>query len=92
MAELYEQFAGVVRLAHLLTGSVAAAEDVVSDAFMRVAPRYALVDNPRAYGAPRPSMVVAPISARSSASRPLRIAPPCANRSTTLSWSSFSTV
>ncbi len=49
MGGLYAQFAPMVRLAHLLTGSVAVAEDVVQDAFIRIAPRYAELENPRGY-------------------------------------------
>ena len=49
MSALYDQFGPMVRLAHLMTGSAAVAEDVVQDAFLRVAPHYAKADNPRAY-------------------------------------------
>jgi RNA polymerase sigma factor (sigma-70 family) len=49
MSVLYDQFGPMVRLAHLMTGSAAVAEDVVQDAFLRVAPHYAAADNPRAY-------------------------------------------
>ena len=47
--QLYAQFASMVRLAHLLTGSAAIAEDVVQDAFIRVAPRLESVANAKAY-------------------------------------------
>ena len=47
---LYErEHAAMVRLAHLLTGSLATAEDVVHDAFIRVAPRLATLERPGAY-------------------------------------------
>ena len=47
---LYErEHAPMVRLAHLLTGSLATAEDVVHDAFVRLAPRFATLDRPGAY-------------------------------------------
>jgi RNA polymerase sigma factor (sigma-70 family) len=49
MIELYAQFEPMVRLAHLLTGSMFIAEDVVHDAMLRVAPRYQELDNPKAY-------------------------------------------
>ena len=38
-----------MRLAHLLTGSVAAGEDVVQDAFVNLQRRGSLVHNPKAY-------------------------------------------
>lgn len=41
--------ARIVRLAHLLTGSDAAAEDLAQDAFARVHPRFAELDNPAGY-------------------------------------------
>jgi RNA polymerase sigma factor (sigma-70 family) len=47
--QLYAHFASMVRLAHLLTGSAAIAEDVVQDAFIRVAPRLDSVANAKAY-------------------------------------------
>jgi RNA polymerase sigma factor (sigma-70 family) len=37
------------RVAYVLTGSAAAAEDVVHDVFCRVGPRVATLDNPAAY-------------------------------------------
>jgi len=49
VSDLYAQFGPMVRIAHLLTGSVGVAEDVVQDAFLRVAPKYAQLDNPRGY-------------------------------------------
>ena len=39
----------MVRLAHLLTGSVAVAEDVVQDAFIRIHPFMDRLDQPGAY-------------------------------------------
>jgi len=44
-----EQYPAMVRLARLLTGSVALAEDLTQDAFVRVAPRLATLDQPAAY-------------------------------------------
>lgn len=50
LAALYDaEWEGMVRLAHLLTGSVATAEDVVQDAFVRVAPELDRVREPGAY-------------------------------------------
>lgn len=49
IAGLYSQFAPMVRLAHLLTGSVAIAEDVVQEAFLRVAPKLPQIEHPEAY-------------------------------------------
>ncbi len=40
---------GAVRLALLLTGDAAVAEELAQDAFVRVAPRLATADNPGAY-------------------------------------------
>jgi RNA polymerase sigma-70 factor (sigma-E family) len=49
-AELHaEQYAGMVRLAHLLVGSNAVAEELVQDAFLEVHRRWARIDNPAAY-------------------------------------------
>jgi RNA polymerase sigma-70 factor (sigma-E family) len=42
-------YAGAVRLAHLLTGDRWAAEDIAQEAFTRLHPRYARLDNPAAY-------------------------------------------
>jgi RNA polymerase sigma factor (sigma-70 family) len=39
----------MVRLAHLLTGSNAAAQDLVQDAFVKVGPRLGGLDNPGGY-------------------------------------------
>jgi RNA polymerase sigma-70 factor (sigma-E family) len=52
--ELFDQFfrttyAGAVRLAHLLTGDRWAAEDIAQDAYTRLHPRYAGIDNAGAY-------------------------------------------
>lgn len=44
-----EQFPKTVRLAHLLTGSNAAAEDLAQDAFAKVFSRLDRLDNPAAY-------------------------------------------
>ncbi len=44
-----EQHAPMVRLARLLTGSVAVAEDLTQDAFVRIAPRLTSLDRPAAY-------------------------------------------
>jgi RNA polymerase sigma factor (sigma-70 family) len=49
LERLYEEFAPMVRLAVLLTGSLAVAEDVVQEAFLRIAPRFTDLENPRAY-------------------------------------------
>ena len=46
---LYEEFAALIRLAHLLTGSIPMAEDVVQDAFIRVIPKLGSVEHPKAY-------------------------------------------
>jgi RNA polymerase sigma factor (sigma-70 family) len=43
------QLLPMVRLAHLITGSNLAAEDLVHEAFLKVAPRYDAVDRPAAY-------------------------------------------
>jgi RNA polymerase sigma-70 factor (sigma-E family) len=43
------QYEPMLRLAYLLTGSRAAAEDLVQDAFVRVQPRYLALDAPAAY-------------------------------------------
>jgi RNA polymerase sigma-70 factor (sigma-E family) len=42
-------YAGSVRLAHLLTGDRWAAEDLAQEAYTRLHPRYAGLDNPGAY-------------------------------------------
>jgi RNA polymerase sigma factor (sigma-70 family) len=44
-----EHYPPMVRLARLLTGSVAVAEDLTHDAFVRVAPRLGSLDRPAAY-------------------------------------------
>jgi RNA polymerase sigma factor (sigma-70 family) len=44
-----DEYAATVRLAHLLTGSDAHAEDLAQDAFARVLPHLAELDNPAAY-------------------------------------------
>lgn len=44
-----EHHAPMVRLARLLTGSVAVAEDLTHDAFVRIAPRLPTLDRPAAY-------------------------------------------
>jgi RNA polymerase sigma factor (sigma-70 family) len=44
-----EQRANAMRLAHLLTGSVALAEDVVQDVFMGLLPRFGSIEDPVAY-------------------------------------------
>jgi RNA polymerase sigma factor (sigma-70 family) len=44
-----EHYAPMVRLARLLTGSVAEAEDLTHDAFVRVAPRLDSLERPAAY-------------------------------------------
>lgn len=44
-----EQYGHMVRLAHLMTGSNVAAEDLVQDAFLRVARRWADVRDPASY-------------------------------------------
>lgn len=44
-----EEYAATVRLAHLLTGSNAHAEDLAQDAFARVLPHLADLGNPAAY-------------------------------------------
>lgn len=50
VAELFrERFDPMVRLATLLTGSVETAEELVMDAFTRVAPRIDELDQPAAY-------------------------------------------
>lgn len=52
LAELYEQHVGsAVRLARLLTGDDAAAEDVAHEAFIRTAGRFAHLRRPEAFGA-----------------------------------------
>jgi len=49
-AEFYTaQYSPMVRLAHLVTGSNQAAEDLVQDAFLRLGPRWHRVDQPAAY-------------------------------------------
>lgn len=49
LALYHEQYGSMVRLAHLLTGSNLAAEDLVQDAFLRVARRWAAVRSPEPY-------------------------------------------
>jgi RNA polymerase sigma-70 factor (sigma-E family) len=50
LADLYQQEYGpMVRLAHLLTGSNEAAEDLVQDSFVRMYRRWDRVDQPAAY-------------------------------------------
>jgi len=50
LADLYRrEYAGLVRLAHLLTGSNEAAEDLVQDAFVRLHRSWARADRPAAY-------------------------------------------
>ena len=44
-----DEYAPTVRLAHLLTGSNAHAEDLAQDAFARVLPHLGGLDNPAAY-------------------------------------------
>ncbi len=44
-----EQYASMVRLAHALTGSNPAAEDLVQDAFARMQARFDQTENPAAY-------------------------------------------
>lgn len=44
-----DEYAATVRLAHLLTGSNAHAEDLAQDAFARILPHLARLDNPAAY-------------------------------------------
>lgn len=46
---LYGQYAPMVRLAHLLTGSLDTAEDVVHDAMLRVAGKLDQISNPEGY-------------------------------------------
>lgn len=47
---LYQaQFAHMVRVAWLIVGSVALAEDIVQDAFIRVSRRYDTIEHPEAY-------------------------------------------
>lgn len=49
-AALYaEAYLPMVRLAHLITGSNAVAEDLVQDAFVRIHRRYGSLDNPGGY-------------------------------------------
>lgn len=43
------EFTRSVQLAHLLTGSNAAAEDIAQDAFLRIRPRLAALDAPAGY-------------------------------------------
>lgn len=50
LAELYRaQYAPMVRLAHLITGSNEVAEDLVQEAFVRVHRNWARAHNPKAY-------------------------------------------
>lgn len=50
LADLYaELWPSMVRLAKLLVGSDAAAEDIVQDAFLAVSPKLSGLDNPRGY-------------------------------------------
>ena len=50
LTRLYEeQLPAMVRLAHLITGSNAAAQDLVHDAFVKVSGRMASLDTPAAY-------------------------------------------
>lgn len=44
-----EQYASAVRLAHLLVGDRARAEELTQDAFVRLLPRLATTDNPGGY-------------------------------------------
>ncbi len=44
-----DQYVPMLRLARLLTGSVAVAEDVTQDVFVRIAPRLGTLDRPAAY-------------------------------------------
>ena len=43
------ELAGLVRLAHLLTGSDIAADDIAHEAFLRVRERWSSIDRPGAY-------------------------------------------
>ena len=45
----HSELATTVRLAHLLTGSNAAADDIAHEAFLKVRDRWESVDNPGAY-------------------------------------------
>ncbi|WP_426572404.1 RNA polymerase sigma factor [Aquihabitans sp. McL0605] len=45
----HEHYEASVRLAHLLTGDRARAEELAQDAFVRIAPRLATTDNPGGY-------------------------------------------
>jgi RNA polymerase sigma-70 factor (sigma-E family) len=49
VAQFRESRVEMVRLAHLVTGSNAVAEEVVQEAFLRVRAAWPRVDNPRAY-------------------------------------------
>lgn len=50
LAEVYaEHHSALVRLGYLMSGSQAIAEDVVHDAFEKLAPRLDRIDNPAAY-------------------------------------------
>jgi DNA-directed RNA polymerase specialized sigma24 family protein len=44
-----DEFARVVRFAHLLAGSNVAADDIAQDAFVRVRPKLREISNPTAY-------------------------------------------
>ena len=44
-----DQYEPSVRLAHLLTGDRARAEELAQDAFVRIAPRVSALDNPAGY-------------------------------------------
>ncbi|MGN6695361.1 MAG: RNA polymerase sigma factor [Aquihabitans sp.] len=44
-----EHYETVVRLAHILTGDRARAEELAQDAFVRIAPRLGTIDNPPGY-------------------------------------------
>ena len=68
-----ERYAAMVRLAHLLTGSNAVAEDLVQDAFARLQQAWGRVDDPvpylRATGRQRVP-IVAPVTASGGATAP----------------------
>ena len=73
-----EAYAPMVRLALLLTGSPASAEELVQDAYVRVFARWAEVESPRAYL--RKAVVNACYSHRRRRGRELRHGPGAAAR------------
>lgn len=82
----------LVRLAHLLVGDGARAEELVHDAFLRLAPHVGRTDNPGGYlrttvvNLCRDDQRRAAVARRHLAERPLAVAPPPVPAESTAVW------